>query len=62
LLGTNAGAAATAAAAAAATGFASSAKAGELTIMLVEPIAKAIAPPARSFFIQVNILSLSLKC
>jgi hypothetical protein len=71
VLGTAAGAAGAAAAAAAAVaaagavaaGFASSAaKAGEVTITLVEPIAKAIAPPARSCFIQVNILNLSLKC
>ena len=55
-------AAATAAAAAAATGLASSAKAGEATMTLVAPIAKAIALPARSRFIQVNILNLSLKC
>ena len=68
LLGTAAGAAGAAAAAVAAAGavaagFASSAaKAGEVIITLVEPIAKAIAPPARSCFIQVNILNLSLKC
>jgi hypothetical protein len=66
LLGTAAGAAGAAAAAAAGAvtaGFASSAaKAGEVTMTPVEPMAKAIAPPARSFFIQVNILNLSLKC
>jgi hypothetical protein len=67
LLATAAGAAGAAAAVAAAgavtADFASSAaKAGEVIITLVEPIAKAIAPPARSCFIQVNILNLSLKC
>ena len=34
----------------------------EATMTLVAPIAKAIALPARSRFIQVNILNLSLKC
>jgi hypothetical protein len=64
LFGTNAGAAVTAsttAAAAAATGLASSAKAGEVTMKLVAPMTKAIALPAKSRFIQINILSLSLK-
>jgi hypothetical protein len=60
LFGINAGATATAAAVA--TGLASSAKAGEATITLVAPMTKAIALPARSRFIQVNILNLSLKC
>ena len=40
----------------------SAAYAGEVTITPEVPMAKAIAPPARSFFIQVNILNLSLKC
>jgi len=59
----SAGAAAAGAAAGADTaGFAVSANTGALTMTPVAPIAIAIALPAISRFIQVNIFNLSLKC